>query len=206
METLSSTCPEDFRREQIFIIIFLKKIFGLWEKSFQTFGVLLMGRAFNRSIFFCQRNFVKRKDFFQVNEITIKIFWPPTVSFLEFWRKSLAGFLESNYSCPEDFSAKKLLFHRNSYFHFWDTGRTIFKTLSYFVRRGHRKSNLCVRRYFVTKNKMFQRGVFFINVFGLWSEKFALSREIIVLVLKPQFYVSWGTFSENIFVSKISFL
>ena len=96
---------------KIFHHYFLKKLFGLWEKSFQTFGVLWIGRAFTRSIFFCQR---KRDNFFQVNEITIKIFWPPTVSFLEFRPKSLAGFLESNYSCPEDFSAKKLLFHKNS--------------------------------------------------------------------------------------------
>ena len=117
METLSSTCPEDFRREQNFIIIFLKKVFGLWEKNFQTFGVLLVGRAFKRSIFFCQRNFVTRNNFFQVSEITIKIFCSPTVSFIYFWPKRLAGILEFNYSYPEEISAKKLLFHKISYFH-----------------------------------------------------------------------------------------
>ena len=63
---------------------------------------------------------------------------------------------------------------------FSDTGRKMFKTLSYFLRQGHRKSNLCVQRYIVTKNKMFQmfqRMVFFIIVYGLWSERFALSKK-----------------------------
>ena len=75
---------------------FFQKAFRTSRKSFQTFGVLLIGRAFNRSNFFCQRNFVTRDNFIKVNEIAIKNFWPPTVSFLEFWRKRFAGFLEFN--------------------------------------------------------------------------------------------------------------
>ena len=67
--------------------LFFKMFFGLWEKSFQNFDVLLIGRAFKVAFFFYQRPFVTRNNFFQVNEITIKIFWPPTVSFLDFWWK-----------------------------------------------------------------------------------------------------------------------
>ena len=48
---------------------------------------------------------------------------------------------------------------------FSGTGRKIFKTLSCFVQQGHGKSNLCVRMYFVTKNILFQRTVFFYNCF-----------------------------------------
>ena len=75
---------------------FFQKAFRTLRKSFQTFGVLLIGRAFNRSNFFCQSNFVTRNNFIKVNGIAIKNFWPPTVSFLEFWRKRFAGFLEFN--------------------------------------------------------------------------------------------------------------
>ena len=85
---------------------FFQKAFRTLRKSFQTFGVLLIGRAFNRSISFCQRNFVTRNNCFQVNGRAIKNFWPPTVSFLEFWRRRLAGFLEFNYSCQENFCEK----------------------------------------------------------------------------------------------------
>ena len=47
-----------------------------------------------------------------------------------------------------------------------DTGRKKFETLSEFVRQGHRKNNLYVQRYFMTKYKMFQmfqRKAFFYN-------------------------------------------
>ena len=63
---------------------------------------------------------------------------------------------------------------------FSDTGRKMFKTLSYFLRQGHRKSNLCVQRYIVTKNKMFQmfqRMVFFYNCLRIMIERFALSKK-----------------------------
>ena len=54
--------------------------------------------------------------------------------------------------------------------------------------------------------QMFQRKVFFKIVYGLWSEKIALSKKkIIVLVLKTLYYVSRGTFSEKTFVWKSSF-
>ena len=40
-----------------------------------------------------------------------------------------------------------------------------FQNFVLFCSAGHRKSNLCVRRYFVTKNNMFQRKVFFYKRF-----------------------------------------
>ena len=91
---------------------------------------------------------------------------------------------------------------------FSDTGRKMFKTLSYFLRQGHRKSNLCVQRYIVTKNKMFQmfqRMVFFYNCLRIMIGEVHFRKKIILLVLKTLFYVSRGTFSEQTFVSKSSF-
>ena len=131
------------------------------------------------------------------------------MSFSDFWRKRLAGILKFNYSCPEEVSEKKLFFHKISYSHesFLTLGKK-FKTLSYFVRQGHRESNLCARRYFVTKNKMFkmfQRKVFFCNCFRTMIGKVWTFEKKIVLVLKTLFYVSKGTFSEKFFVSKSSF-
>ena len=52
---------------------------------------------------------------------------------------------------------------------------------------------------------MFQRKVFFKNVYGLWSEKVALSKKNNCLGSKTLFYVSRGTSSEKIFVSKSYF-
>ena len=82
----------------------------------------------------------------------------------------------------------------------------MFKNLSYFVRQGHRESNLYVQRYFVTKNKMFQmfqRNVFFYNCFRILIGKVCTSeKKMIVLFLKTLFYVSRGTFSEKNFESK----
>ena len=50
------------------------------------------------------------------------------------------------------------------------------------------------------------KGVFFIIVYGLRSQMFALSKKkLIVLVLKTLLYVFRGMFSEKIFVSKSSF-
>ena len=114
---------------------FSKNFFGLWVKSFQTFDVLLIDRAF-KIAFFCRRNFVKRNNFFQVNEITIKKFWPPTVSFLDFRWERLAGILEFNYSCPDELSEKNHLFHKISYFH------ESFRTL------GEKCSKLCPTLFF----------------------------------------------------------
>ena len=47
--------------------------------------------------------------------------------------------------------------------------------------------------------------MFFYKCFRTLIRKVFTFKKIIVLVLKPLFYVSWGTFSEKIFVSKISF-
>ena len=91
-------------RKKLRQIFFFKNGFGLWEKSFLTFGVLLIGRVF-KTAFFLQEELCDKEQFFlQVNEKTIKNFWPPTVSFLHFRLKMLAGILEFNYSCPEKFS------------------------------------------------------------------------------------------------------
>ena len=132
--------------------------------------------------FFCQRNLVTWKNFSQVNEITIKNFWPPTVSFLDFWQKRLTCISEFNYSCPDELSEKKLLFHKISYFHesFRTLGEKFSELCPTLFGRAIKKGNLCVQRYIVTKNKMFQmfqRMVFFIIVYGLWSERFALSKK-----------------------------
>ena len=109
---------------------FFKSFFGLWEKSLQTFGVLSTGGAF-KIAFFLPEELCDVEKFFQVNEITIKNFWPPTVSFLDFWRKRLAGILEFNYSCLDELSQKNHLFHKIYYFH------ESFRT------RGEKCSKIC---------------------------------------------------------------
>ena len=96
---------------KIFIkLFFWKKFFGPWEKSFQTFDVLLIDKAFKTAFFLPEELCDAEQFFFQVNDITIKKFWPPTVSFLDFWWKRLAGILEFNYSCPDELSEKIICF------------------------------------------------------------------------------------------------
>ena len=124
-----------------------------------------------------------RNNFFQVNEITIQNFWPPTVSFLDFWRKRLAGILKLNYSCPDEFSEKNHLFHKISYFH--ESFRTLGEKCSklcptLFFGRAIEKATYVSRGSLWRKAKFFKcskRRCFFIIVYGLWSEKFALSEK-----------------------------
>ena len=117
MKTLSSTCPEDFRREKIYVKLFFKMFSEFERKASRPLAHFWSAGPWKEAFLFCQRNFVTRNNFFQVIQITIENFWPPTVSFLDFWRKRLAGILKLNYSCQEELSAKKLLFHKISYFH-----------------------------------------------------------------------------------------
>ena len=106
---------------------------------------LFRGGPWKEAFSFCQRNFVTRNNFLQVNEITIENFWPPTVSFLAFWRKRSAGILEFNYSCPEELSAKKLLFHKISYFHesFGTLGEQISKIVVHCLAGPLKKQPMC---------------------------------------------------------------
>ena len=109
---------------------FLFKIFfGLWEKSFQTFGALLIGRAFKMA-FFLPQDLCDAEQLFPSEWDDYKKFWPPNVRFLDFWRKSLAGILEFKYSCPDELSQKNHLFHRISYFH--ESFRTLGENCSNF--------------------------------------------------------------------------
>ena len=192
---------------------FSKKFFGLWEKSFQTFDVLSIGRAF-KIAFFCRRNFVTRNNFFRVNEITIKNFWPPTVSCLDFWRKKLAGILEFNYSCPDELSEKIHLFHKISYFHesFRTLGEKCSKLCATLFGRAIEKATFVSRGTLWRKTKCFKcfrERCFLKNTYGLWSEKFAPSGKNNSLGSKNSILCVQGnvTFSEKnkIFVSKSSF-
>ena len=165
MERLSSTCPEDFRREKISVNFFLN-VSGLWEKSFQTFGVLLIGRAFKRSIFSI-RGTLRRGTIFASEWDNYEKFLASDREFFAFLAKKVRrDFRISLFVSGRTFIEKTFV---SQIFLLWwifpDTGRKIFKTLCCFVQQGHRKSNICVRRYFVTKNKMFQWTVFFYNCF-----------------------------------------
>ena len=159
---------------------FFKKIFRTLREKFPDLWRTFDRQGLQNSIFFCERNFVTRNNFFQVNEITMKNFWPPTVSFLDLWWKRLAGTLKLNYSCPDELSEKNHLFHKISYIH------ESFRTL------GEKCSKLCSSLFFgiaiekatyvsrgslwrKTKGfKCFKEMCFFIILYGLWSEKFAL--------------------------------
>ena len=118
-----------------------------------------------------------------MNEITIKNFWPQTVSFLDFWWKRLAGILEFNYSCPDELSEKNHLFHKISYFH--ESFRTLGEKCSklcptLFFGRAIEKATYVSRGSLWRKTKgfkCFKEECFFIKVYGLWSEKFALSEK-----------------------------
>ena len=124
-----------------------------------------------------------RSNFFQVNEITIKNFWPPTVSLLNFWWKRLAGILEFNYSCPDELSEKNHLFHKISYFHesFRSLGEKCSKLCpTLFFGRAIKKATYVSRGSLWRKTKgfkCFKERCFFIISYGLWSEKFALSEK-----------------------------
>ena len=131
------------------------------------------------------------------------------MSFSDFWRKMLAGILEFNYSCPDELSEKNHLFHKISCFHesFRTLGEKCSKLCPTFFGRAIKKGNLCVQKYFVTKKKMFQmfqRKVFFLIVYGLWSEKFALSKENNCLGSKNSILrVQRNVFGENFWIKKL---
>ena len=176
---------------------FSRLFFGLWETSFQTFDVLLIGRSF-KIAFFCRRNFVTRNNFFQVNEIIIKNFRPPTVSFLDFWWKRLAGILEFNYLCPDELSEKKHLFHKISYFHesFRTLGEKCSKLCATLFGRANEKATSVSRGTLWRKTKCFKcfRERCFLWMFTDYDRKSLHFRKKIVLVLKTLFYVFRGTF------------
>ena len=123
-----------------------------------------------------------RNNLFQVDEINIKTFWPPTVSCLDFWRKRLAGILEFNYSCLDELSQKIHLFHKISYFHesFRTRGEKCSKICPILFGRAIEKATCMSRGTLWRKTKSFKcfkERCFFIIVHGLWSEKFALSEK-----------------------------
>ena len=109
----------------------------------------------------------------------MKNFRPPTMSFLAFWWKSLAGILEFNYSCPDELSEKNHLFHKISYFH--ESFRTLGEKCSklspnLFFGRAIEKATYVSRGSLWRKTKgfkSFKERCFFLIVYGLWSEKFA---------------------------------
>ena len=146
-----------------------------------------------------------------MNEITSKKIWPLTVSYFGVLAKKIRRDFR-NWLFVSGWTFWEKTFVSQNFLLSWifsDTGQKMFKTLSYFVRQGHRKRNLCVQRYFVTKNKMiqmFQRKVSFYNCFRILIGKVCtFEKKIIVLFLKTLFYVSRGKISEEIFVSKSSF-
>ena len=128
--------PSTFVEKKFHQIFFFRKIFRTLNEKFPDVWRTFDRQGLQNSIFFCQRNFVTRNNFLKVNEITIKNFCPPTVSFLYFWWEGLAGVLEFNYSCPDELSEKNHLFHNISYFH------ESFRTL------GEKSSKLCPTLFF----------------------------------------------------------
>ena len=85
----------------------------------------------------------------------------------------------------------------------------MFKTLSYFVRQGHRKSNLYVQRYFVTKNKMFQMfqiKVFFYNRLRITIRKVcAVEKNICLGSKNSTLCVQRNVLGENLCIKKLFF-
>ena len=187
--------PRTFGEKKISSKFFFKIFFGLWEKSFQTFHVLLIGRAFKLA-FFVPEELCDAEQFFPSE-------WDNYKEFLTSDREFF-GFLAKNVS--RDFKIKLFV----SGWTFWekpvvsqnfllswifsDTGRKMFKALSYFVlRQGHQKKTYVSGGSLWRKAKFFKcfkkRCFFLIIVYGLWSEKFALSEKKIVLVLITLFSV-----------------
>ena len=150
---------------------FFKNFFGLWEKSFQTFGVLLIDRAF-KIAFFLPEDLCDAEQFFPSEWDDYKKLWPSTVRFLDFWRKRLAGILEFNYSRPDEFSEKKHLFHKISYFHesFRTLGEKCSKLCATLFGRAIEKATFVSRGSLWRKTKgfkCFKERCFFIIVYGL---------------------------------------
>ena len=179
-----------FSERKNFQQFFFQIFFGIWEKIFQTFGVLLIGRAF-KIAFFLPEELCDVEKVFSSEWDKYKKFLNSDREFFWFLAKNVSRDFRIHLFVPGWTFWEKPFVSQNFLLSwiFSDTGRKMFKTLSYFVRQGHRKSNLCVQRYFVTKNKKCfecfrERRFFSIIVQGLWSEKFALSKKkIFFLVL-----------------------
>ena len=124
----------------------------------------------------------------------------------------LAGTSKLKYSCPDGLSEKNHLFHKISYF------PESFRTL------GDKCSKLCPTLFFgrsiekatyVSRGSLWRKAKFFkcfkkrcfsYNCLRIViGEVCTFGKKTIVLVLKTLFYVSRGTFSEKIFVSKSFF-
>ena len=175
--------PRTFGEKNFHQNFFSKNFFGPREKSFQTFDVLLIDKAF-KTAFFLPEELCEAEQFFPSERDNYKKISDlrPWV-FLDFWWKRLAGILEFNYSCPDELSEKNHFFPRFSYFH------ESFRTL------GEKCSKLCPTLFFgraIEKDTYLSRGTlwrktkcfkcfrercFFIIVYGWWSEKFAFSEK-----------------------------
>ena len=102
----------------------------------------------------------------------------------------LGGILEFNYSCPVELSEKNHLFHKISSFH--ESFRTLGEKCSklcptLFFDRAIEKATYLSRGSLWRKTKgfkCFNERWFFKIVYGLWSEKFALSEKNNFLVSK----------------------
>ena len=167
MERLSSTGPEDFRREKNFREIFFSKMFSDFERKVSRLLAYFWSAGPSKEEFFSARGTLWRGTLFPRE-------WDNYIKFLASDREFFA-FLAKK--VRRDFRIELFVSGRNflektfvsQIFLLWwifsDTGRKFFKTLCCSVQQGHWKSNLCVRRYFVTKNKMFQWTVYFYNCF-----------------------------------------
>ena len=133
---------------KIFInLFFWKKFFGLWEKSCQTFDVLLIGRAF-RIAFFLPEELCDAEQFFPSERDNYKKFLTSDREFFGFLVKKVSWDFRI-YLIVSGWTFWEKPFFQQNFLLSWifsDTERKMFKALSDFVlRQGHRKSNLCVQ-------------------------------------------------------------
>ena len=199
--------PRTFGEKKFSSKFFFKFFLDFERQVYQTFDVLLIDRAF-KIAFLLPEDLCDAEQFFPSEWDDYKNLWPPTVKFLDFWRKRLAGILEFNYSCPDELSEKKHLFHKKSYFHesFRTLGEKFSKLCATLFGRAIEKATFVSKGTLWRKTKCFKcfRERCFLRMFTDYDRKSLHFRKKIVLVLKTLFYVFSGTFLEKIFVSKNS--
>ena len=122
--------PRTFGEKKFSSKFFFKNFFWTLRDKFPDLWRNFDRQGLQNSIFLPEE-LCDAEQFFPSRREKYKKHLTSHCEFLDFWPKKLAGILEFNYSCPDELSEKKHLFHKISYFH------ESFRTL------GEKCSKLC---------------------------------------------------------------
>ena len=189
---------------------FFKIITGLWEGNFQSSRILLIGRAFKIAISLPDE-LCDKEQFLRGKEITLRKFLASEREFFRiFGNEAKQGYQICILRVRKKFLRKNIFFHKNSYFlESISSFRTLLEKIpelrSTLFFSAIKKASWVSGGSLWRKTKVFRGRYLFIIVFGVGSEKFALSKRNNWLGCKNSFLCVQGNFLRERFDINKSF-